>query len=81
MAILSSSGPKEWTYKDVINLPELEYKEWKDACLRELSTLKERDVYDTVPRPKGQKDIKNRWVFDVKPNGRKRARLVAKGFP
>jgi len=24
--------------------------------------------------------IKNRWVFDVKPDGRKRARLVAKGF-
>ena len=24
-AISPSSGPKEWTYKDVINLPELEY--------------------------------------------------------
>ena len=52
-AISPSSGPKEWTYKDVINLPELEYQEWKDACLRELSTLKECDVYDIVPCPKG----------------------------
>ena len=29
---------------------------------------------------KGRKVIRNRWVFDVKDNGRKRARLVAKGF-
>ena len=33
-----------------------------------------------MPRPKYRKVIKNRWVFDVKPDGRKRARLVAKGF-
>ena len=24
--------------------------------------------------------IQNRWVFDVKPDGRKRAMLIAKGF-
>ena len=33
-----------------------------------------------VVRPNGCRVIKNRWVFDVKPDGRKRARLVAKGF-
>ena len=27
-----------------------------------------------------RKVIKNQWVFDVKSDGRKRARLVAKGF-
>ena len=30
--------------------------------------------------PSGCRVIKNRWVFDVKPDGRKRARLIAKGF-
>ena len=30
--------------------------------------------------PKGRKVINNRWVFNIKPDGRKRARLVAKGF-
>ena len=33
-----------------------------------------------MDRPKGRKVIKNRWVFDVKSDGRKHARLVAKGF-
>jgi hypothetical protein len=37
-------------------------------------------VYDLVPRPYRRKVIKNRWVFDVKTDGRKKARLVAKGF-
>jgi hypothetical protein len=31
-------------------------------------------------RPKQRKVIKNRWVFDLKPDGRRKARLVAKGF-
>jgi len=30
--------------------------------------------------PSGCRVIKNHWVFDVKPDGRKRAHLVAKGF-
>ena len=33
-----------------------------------------------VNRLKGRKVIKNRWVFNVKTDGRKKARLVAKGF-
>jgi len=33
-----------------------------------------------VVRPSGCRVIKNCWVFDVKPDGRKRACLVAKGF-
>jgi len=45
-----------------------------------LEALRRRDVYELVPRPSGRKVIKNRWVFDVKTDGRKKARLVAKGF-
>jgi hypothetical protein len=33
-----------------------------------------------VDLPEGRKAIKNRWVFNVKSDGWKRARLVAKGF-
>ena len=76
----ATTNPKEWGYRDIARLPELELKEWQNACLQELEALRRRDVYELVPRPKGRKVIKNRWVFDVKTDGRKKARLVAKGF-
>jgi transposase InsO family protein len=73
-------SPKEWTYRDILKLPQSEHGEWRAACERELETLRKRSVYDLVERPRGRKVIKNRWVFDIKTDGRKRARLVAKGF-
>jgi hypothetical protein len=73
-------SPKEWTYRDILKLPQSEHGEWRAACERELETLRKRSVYDLVERPRGRKVIKNRWVFDVKSDSRKRARLVAKGF-
>jgi hypothetical protein len=76
----ATTDPKAWGYKNIARLPELEQKEWQNACLQELEALRRRDVYKLVPRPRGRKVIKNRWVFDVKTDGRKKARLVAKGF-
>jgi hypothetical protein len=76
----ATTDPKAWGYRDIARLPELEQKEWQNACLQELEALKRRDVFELVPRPSGRKVIKNRWVFDVKTDGRKKARLVAKGF-
>ena len=73
-------GPKEWTYRDIMGLPAGQLEEWRAACQREIETLLKRNVFDMVERPSGRRVIKNRWVFDVKPDGRKRARLVAKGF-
>ena len=29
----ATTDPKTWGYKDVARLPELEQKEWQDACL------------------------------------------------
>jgi len=75
-----SSSPKEWTYRDILRLPASALEEWRTACERELEALHKRKVYDLVPRPQGRKVIKNRWVFNVKDDGRKRACLVAKGF-
>jgi hypothetical protein len=42
--------------------------------------LKQRKVFELVELPKGAKPIKNRWVFAIKSDGRKKARLIAKGF-
>jgi len=77
---LPKESPKEWTYRDILRLPQDSLMEWKAACERELKALNKRNVFELVPRPKRRKVIKNRWVFDVKDDGRKRARLVAKGF-
>ena len=42
--------------------------------------LKERKVFDLISLPEGKKAIRNRWVFDIKPDDQKCAHLVAKGF-
>ena len=75
-----SSNPKEWTYKDILKLPPSTQPEWQAACEREIETLQNREVFKLVKRPQDRKVIKNRWVFDVKDDGQKRAHLVAKGF-
>jgi len=76
----TTTHPRDWGYKNIAHLPQFEQQEWQNACLEELEALKKRDVFELVPRPRGRKVIKNRWVFDVKTDGRKKARLVAKGF-
>ena len=68
------------TYRDLDKIPQDDQKAWIDACMEELRALKKRDVYSIVDLPQGRKAIKNRWVFNIKSDGRKRARLVAKGF-
>jgi len=78
--IAEETSPKEWTYRDILQLPKECLEEWRQACMRELNTLHKRGVYDLAECPSGHKVIKNHWVFDVKDDSRKRARLVAKGF-
>jgi hypothetical protein len=50
------------------------------ACHEELDSLHRRKVFELVNPPKGRKVIKNQWVFNLKSNGHKKARLIAKGF-
>ena len=76
----ATTDPKTWVYKDVIHLPPAEQQEWQDACSWESKAPRKCEVFELVPRPKYKKVIKNRWVFDVKPDGCKHTRLVAKGF-
>ena len=71
---------RDWNYRDILRLPDAERKEWRASCLAELEALRKRGVFELVKRPKDKRIVKNRWVFDVKPDGRKKARLVARGY-
>src|ERR1700761_9330392 len=71
---------REWTFRDILKMPGEKQKEWKQACCEELDSLRRREVFKLVDPPAGRKVIKNRWVFNLKSDGRKKARLVAKGF-
>jgi len=68
------------TFKDVTKLQADSKKRWLESCLEELKSLKDRDVYEIVDLPKKRKAVKNCWVFNIKPDGHYRSRLVAKGF-
>jgi hypothetical protein len=76
----NTSNIRDWTFRHILRMPAMQQKEWKDACREELEALRKRNVFELVKLPHGRKAIKNRWVFDIKTDGRKRARLVAKGF-
>jgi Reverse transcriptase (RNA-dependent DNA polymerase) len=66
--------------RDILKLPKKEKEEWKTACQDKLEALKRWEVFEITDLPKGHKIIKNRWVFDIKTDGCKKAYLVAKGF-
>jgi len=53
---------------------------WCKAQFEELEALKKHNVYELADLPPGCKAIKNRWVFNLKSNGHKKACLVTKGF-
>ena len=49
----------------------------EECLLRRIRTWK---VFELTDLPKGKKVIKNRWVFNIKQDSCKKARLIAKGF-
>jgi Reverse transcriptase (RNA-dependent DNA polymerase) len=70
----------EWHYRDLMHLPKATQEEWKIACKEELEALRQHNVFKLTNLPKGHKTIGYRWVFDIKSDGHKKARLVAQGF-
>jgi Reverse transcriptase (RNA-dependent DNA polymerase) len=70
----------EWHYRDLMCLPKAMQEEWKIACKEELEALRRRNIFKLTDLPKSRKTIGCRWVFDVKSDGCKKARLVAQGF-
>jgi Reverse transcriptase (RNA-dependent DNA polymerase) len=61
-------------------MPSDTQKEWKAACCKKLESLHRHNVFELVDPPKDHKIIRNRWVFYLKSDGCKKARIVAIGF-
>jgi hypothetical protein len=80
----SSKPVREWTFCNVVKLPEAEHAKWlgKDgAYAKELEALKECDIFGPlVNLPPGCKAIDNHWVHNIKHDSRYKAHLVAKSF-
>ena len=78
--ILNVSKVREWQYRDLMHLPKAVQEEWKTACKEELEALHRHNIFKLTDLPKGHKTIGCRWVFDVKSDRQRKARLVAQGF-
>ena len=63
-----------------MHLPQAARDEWKTAMQEELEALQKHEVFELTNLPKGHKVIGCRWVFNVKSDSHKKARLIAKGF-
>jgi len=50
------------TYKDAMKRPDL----WWEPMEHELEMLKEKGVFEVVPRPQGKNVIGSKWVYAVK---------------
>ena len=70
----------EWHFRDLMHFPEAAQKKWKTTCFEELESLEKCDVFELTNLPKGHKTIGCRWVFDIKTDSHKKARLVTQGF-
>ena len=71
-------------FKDAWDHPnESEKNLWREAIMKEITDMEQRGVWDVVDNsdvPRNRKPIGCRWVFELKRDGRHRARLVAQGF-
>jgi len=52
---------------------------WRAAMQKEIDMFKKLGTGEIVERPDGRKVIKGKWVFNVKNDGTKKARYVARG--
>ena len=83
VANLESEIRTPTTVEEALNNPQID--QWKAAMEAEMRSLQENQVYRQVPRPKGKKVEKSKWVFRIKLNvdgsvEKYKARIVAKGF-
>jgi hypothetical protein len=72
-------------YREAIARPDADV--WRAAMDREMSSLKERNVFKPTVLPPGRRAIGTRWVYAYKyhpdgsiTRGKEKARLVAQGF-
>ena len=73
------------TYKAAIHIPE-NGDQWKKSMGGEINSLYKNQTWDSVPLPKGEKEIGCKWVYSKKEwpmskdDIRFKARLVTKGY-
>ena len=65
-------------HKDAMASPERDH--WVAAERMEYESLLANKTWILVPRPKDRSIVTCRWVYDLKSDGRFKARLVARGF-
>jgi Reverse transcriptase (RNA-dependent DNA polymerase) len=70
----------EWHFRVLMRLPKAAQEEWKIACKEELEVLRWCNIFKLTNLPKSHKTIGCRWVFNIKSDGHKKARLVAQGY-
>lgn len=68
------------TYQEAITSEEKE--EWKEAIKTEKESLKRNNTQKIVENSEaeGKKILSSKWIFKTKDNGKKKARLVVRGF-
>ena len=77
---MSAQNVRDWTYKDILQLPQTERTQWRTVAFNELKVLRKCKVFEFVDWSKGKRIIKNWLVFDIKMDRRKKARLVTCRF-
>ncbi|KAL7280472.1 hypothetical protein ACG7TL_005403 [Trametes sanguinea] len=66
------------SHREAMNSPDKD--KWCVAEKAEYDSLMENKTWVLVLCPKDRQVLANRWVYDIKHDGRYKARLVAKGF-
>ena len=75
---------KPATFDEAWNHPDpFQREKWREAIMLEFSKMDQRGMWKKVSlaqKPKDRRMIKCKWVFEIKRDGRFRARLVACGY-
>ena len=83
VAILETSDTDPRTYKQAMKLSDFE--KWVEACVAEVASLVENEVFEIVDRPASKPVITSKWIFK-KTKGlsgaieKYKAQVVARGF-
>src|SRR5436190_23457213 len=68
------------TFQQAVTGPDKE--KWKEAIRMEKESLKKNNTWKIVDSSKaeGKKILSSKWIFKTKEDGRRKARLVVRGF-
>ncbi|RVE53012.1 hypothetical protein evm_002310 [Chilo suppressalis] len=55
-------------------------EDWKKAVDKELNALEKLETWEESNLPEGKQAIDTKWIFKIKDDGTKKARLVVRGF-